>query len=238
MRRWLTALLACWCACAAASAIPPQAHEHFQQLRGAIDSIWPDAPLQSFMPAQMEQESCVSLKNPRCWNSRVELKTAREYGFGIPQFTVAYYPDGRVRFNKWLELRLKYRDALAAWTWDNRFDARLQFVAYVETMRSLWRQFSFVPDVFERLAFSLSSYNGGAGAAMQDRILCRNTPGCDQNRWFDNVERTSMKSRVPFKGYGKSAFDINREYPRNVLYVRRSKYEQFFSQGSTDGSGR
>ena len=59
---------------------------------------------------------------------------------------------------------------------------------------------------------------------MSDRRVCQATAGCDPGRWFGHVEKTSLKARAAIKGYGKSFFDINREYVVNVLQVRRSKY--------------
>lgn len=229
MRR-LAFILLLACSVAQAAAVPSQALAHAADLRGAMHEVWPDAPIPSFLPAQIEQETCPSLKSAKCWNPRAELKTYREYGFGLGQFTVAYRADGSVRFNKWLELRLRYPRELSAWTWDNRFDARLQLVAFLRMERAIWMQFAFIPDPLERVAFTLSGYNGGAGAAMQDRVLCRNTPGCDASRWFGNVERTSMKSKVPMVGYGRSPFAISREYPHAILVVRRPRYEPLFDE--------
>jgi hypothetical protein len=236
---WLAVVfgLLCLLSCAAASApaakkapqLPALAVTNAPLLVSAQRSIWPDAPAPAFLAGQVEQESCISLTHSKCWSPRAELKTSREYGFGVGQFTIAYRADGSVRFNKWLELRQRY-PSLKSWTWDNRFDTELQMVAFVEMMKSIYARFHFIPEVRDRLGFSLSGYNGGDGAAMQDRVLCRNTEGCDPNRWFDHVEKHSMKSRVPQKGYGKSFFEINREYPHLVLDVRRQKYEPFFTK--------
>jgi hypothetical protein len=207
--------------------VPPQALEHLPTLVGKQRSIWPDAPMPSFLAAQVEQESCISLKHPRCWNPRVELKTSREYGFGLGQTTIAYRQDGSVRFNKWAELRTRY-PSLRDWTWENRFDPAFQLTALVEMDKSIYKLWPDAASTRDRLGFTLSAYNGGEGGVRQDRLLCRNTPGCDPARWDGNVERYSLKSKIANAGYGKSAFEINREYPRNVLGIRRPKYDPFF----------
>ncbi len=82
----------------------------------------------------------------------------------------------------------------------------------------------------DRLAFTLSAYNGGESGVRQDRLLCRNTRGCDPAAWFDNVELYSLKSRKPNPGYGSSAFKINREYIHLVMDIRRPKYDPFFTK--------
>lgn len=234
----LLALLACDLHAAAKQAkprkppaIPPQALTHLPTLVQTQRNIWPDAPIPYFLAGQVEQESCISLTHSRCWNPTVELKTSREYGFGLGQTTVAYRADGSVRFNKWAELRTRY-PSLRNWTWENRFDPALQLTALVEMDKALYVKFYFVKPPRERLGFALSSYNGGEGSAIQDRLLCGNTPGCDKNLWFGNVERVSFKSRVPNKGYGKSAFEINREYP-HLVDTRMQKYQQFFTGKSS-----
>jgi membrane-bound lytic murein transglycosylase MltF len=76
----------------------------------------------------------------------------------------------------------------------------------------------------DRLAMTLASYNGGRGGLTNDRRMCAASPGCDPSRWFGNVERTSRKAKTAAKGYGKSFFETNREYPRNILLLRRVRY--------------
>lgn len=214
---------------ACAQDVPPLARVHAPSLVKAQRSTWPDAPTPAFLAAQVEQESCISLKSARCWSPRVELKTAREYGFGLGQTTIAYKADGSVRFNKWAELRTRY-PSLRGWTWENRFDPGFQLTALVEMDRSIYKLWPDAASARDRLGFTLSAYNGGEGGVRQDRLLCRNTEGCDPAKWWGNVERQSLKSKVAFKGYGKSPYEINREYPCNVLGFRMPKYQQFFRE--------
>ncbi len=184
-------------------------------------SIWPDAPAPSFLAAQIEQESCITLQHPKCWNPKAELKTPREYGFGFGQITRAMRADGSVRFDKFTELKAAH-SSLAGWTWNNRFDPAMQMTALVEMDRAIFRRMPSTSK--EPLQMALSAYNGGETGLSQDRTTCRFTAHCDPDLWFGNVELTSTKSRVKWQGYGKSAFEINREYVLNVMLVRRAKY--------------
>ena len=207
--------------------IPEQAAALLPELRTIQKSIWDDAPMPSFLAAQIEQESCISLTHSKCWNPHAELKTSREYGFGLGQTTVAYNADGSTRFNKFEELKRQYA-SLRGWTWSARFDAKYQMTALVEMDRGIYKRVQIFQTPLDRLAFTLSAYNGGESGLRQDQLLCRNRSDCDPSRWFGNVEKYSLKSRQKFKGYGQAPFDINREYVSNVIYLRRPKYEKFF----------
>lgn len=231
MRFLVAALLLCWSSLAAGqdvrTYVPTAAAELLPELVAQQYKIWPDAPTPSFLASQIEQESCVSLKHPRCWNPRAELKTSRENGVGLGQVTRAFRADGSIRFDKQAELRDQYA-SLRGWTWGKRYDAGYQITALIEMDHGIFRRMLAAADDRERLAFTLSAYNGGESGVRQDRLLCRNTDGCDPALWFDNVEHYSLKSRKPNPGYGSSAFKINREYIRNVMFLRRPKYEPFF----------
>lgn len=228
----LAALVSCT-ARGLAQEVPPRAKVHAPQLSIAQQEYWPDAPMPWFMAGQVEKESCLSLTHSKCWNTRAELKTSREYGFGLGQVTIAYHADGSVRFNKWAELRTRHPE-LRRWSWEERFDASYQLTALVLMDRSLCRAFPDAFSIEDLLGFCLSAYNGGEGGVRQDRRLCSNTDGCNSRRWFGHVELHSMKTRMPWKGYGKSAYQINREYPHEVR-ARRSKYKQYFQGVGGDG---
>lgn len=207
--------------------IPHQAYALLPELRQLQQQRWADAPIPSFFGAQVEQESCASLTHSKCWNPNAQLKTSREFGFGLGQTTIAYRADGSVRFNKQAELRAQYA-SLRGWSDDKRFDPKYQLLALVEMDHGIYRRVLDVASATDQLAFTLSAYNGGESGVRQDRLLCANMVGCDQTRWFNNVERYSLKTRKPNPGYGQSAFDINRGYVTNVIFVRRPKYEPFF----------
>lgn len=212
---------------AAAADVPARANQYLPTLVDAQRSIWPDAPMPSFLAAQVEQESCITLKHSKCWNPTAQLKTSREWGRGLGQVTTAYNADGSIRFDKQAELRAQF-PSLRGWTTAKWADANYQLTAIVEMDKSIYARQRNAATTRDQLSFTLSAYNGGEGGVLQDRRLCSNTKGCDPSRWAGHVERTSLKSRVPKKGYGKSFFEINREYVTNILDVRRPKYEPYF----------
>lgn len=209
----------------AAVVLPKLALVYLPLLLSTQQQIWPDAPMPSFLAAQIEQESCISVTHSKCWNPRAELNTAREYGFGFGQITRAVRPDGSVRFDKFAELKAAYT-SLRDWSWSDRFSPAMQMTALIEMDRGIYERVD-AATVRDRLAMALAAYNGGEGGLAQDRWQCKLKPGCDPARWFGHVELTSNKSRVKWQGYGKSAFEINREYPRSILDVRRAKYVPF-----------
>lgn len=201
---------------ALADSLPSGAILYLPILAEEITARWPDVPSRSAMGSQVEQETCITLRHRSCWNPHAELKTDREYGFGFGQLTITR------RFNAWAEVKT-FDPSLRNWKWENRYDPRLQLRSMIVKNRfNFARLGGTTPQ--DRLAFALAGYNGGLGGVVADISLCKATPGCDPGRWFGNVEKTSRKSRVKWKGYGASAFEINREYVRNVLHVRRQKY--------------
>ena len=230
MRRWLIALCALALAAlgpAHAQQVPARAQQYLPLLVEQQRSIWPDAPIPSFLGAQVEQESCISLTHSKCWNPNVQLKTPREWGRGLGQVTTAYRADGSVRFDKQAELRAQFA-SLRGWTTDRWMDPRYQLIAIVEMDKSIYGRMHDAATPIDRLGFTLSAYNGGESGVRQDRLLCANTSRCDRRRWVGHVERTSAKSRTPHPGYRQSFYAINREYVSNVIGLRRPKYEPFF----------
>lgn len=203
-----------------AQLVPPNAIKYMPLLKQEQQRLWPDLRYPSILAAQVEQESCISLTHSRCWNPRAELKTARERGVGFGQITKT------ARFDALAELRAQYPRELSAWSWNSPtlYDPTYQLRAMVLMDLRNYRVITGTADQNERVAMTLASYNGGLGGLMSDRNICLATTGCDQSRWFGHVEHTSRKSRVKANGYGKSFFEINREYPVNVMAIRRPKY--------------
>lgn len=203
---------------AQANTIPPQALRHLPVLGQEIATHWPDAPDWALFAGQVEKESCITLKHSKCWNPRSELRTAREQGVGLGQITRT------ARFDALAELRAQFPAELRGWSWDSPtlYDPAFQLRAVILMGRRNHRTLHDVPEP-DRMDMALAAYNGGLGGLIGERKLCQSTRGCDHRRWTGHVEHTSMKSRTPWKGYGQSAFQINRGYPPGVRQ-RAAKY--------------
>jgi len=178
--------------------IPENAKPLLPQLRKVQLEFWPEHRFPSYFGALIEQESCITLRHPRCWNSRAQLKTDREEGAGLGQFTRAWAADGSLRFDAIAEVRQLDPVGLSGFSWQTVYaradlSMRAILVKVRDCDRRLAEQTMAGPATL--LAFCDAAYNGGFGGLLQDRRICAATAGCDPNVWFDNVERTSAKSR-------------------------------------------
>ena len=205
--------------------LPAGARLYGPMLAATQAQLWPSHTMPETLAGQVEQETCASLSSTRCWNPRTELKTSREYGFGLGQLTVTS------RFNAFEEMRAA-DPVLRGWSWENRYDPALQLRALVLKDRQSYDRLLATATERDRLAMTYAAYNGGLGGVLSDRRICSGTRGCDPGRWFDHVERTSLKARTVAAGYGQSFFDVNRGYVRNVMLVRSAKYAILFRPGA------
>lgn len=71
-------------------------------------------------------------------------------------------------------------------------------------------------DDFERMAFTLSAYNGGLGWVQRDKRKAR-SQGLDDRVWFHVVETVNA-------GRSAAAWKENRQYPRRILKERQHAY--------------
>ncbi len=209
-----------------ADTIPPNALKYAPTLVQEQRQRWTTSPQPHTMAGQVEQETCISLRSAGCWNPHTELKTSREYGFGLGQVTVTK------SFNAFNEERA-LDPSLKDWQWNDRFDPKMQLRGLVLKDHQLYQLVQRAATDDDRLAFAYAAYNGGMGGVLSDRRVCAATSGCDSGRWFGQVERTSLKARASVSGYGQSFFDINRGYVRNILRLRSGKYETFFKGQSS-----
>lgn len=218
--------------------LPGEAELRLPTLKAELIKFWGDHPYPATVAAQIEKETCIYLKHPTCWSPHAKLRTSREYGFGFGQFTVAYNADGSERFNTWRGLKATFASELEGWTWENRLDPVLQLRAVVLYDKQIYLQIpDFVVDKIQRLKMGYAAYNGGIYGLLKEIALCEKLPNCDRTRWDKGsdgalaVSSVSMKSRVKYKGYGKSFFEINRDYPYEIFQLRVRKYEPLFQEG-------
>ncbi|AOZ48566.1 lytic transglycosylase domain-containing protein [Chromobacterium vaccinii] len=191
-------------------------------LNAAATQHWPDMPSRSVLAAQVEQESG--------WRERAVLKTSREYGAGLGQFTKAYRADGGVRFDAIREMAARHPE-LRGWGWRNAFDPHYQLTAMVLKNRDNYRLIRW-SEGEDRLAMMDAAYNSGFGSVLQRRRLCANMAGCDPARWFGGLDKASGQSRHRQAGYGQSFADITNTHVRNVMVVRRVKYRSYFGEAA------
>ena len=202
--------------------LPPGAVQHLPTLSAEIDARWQHLPLRSALAAQIEQESN--------WKTHAELKTSREYGFGLGQFTRAYKADGSVRFDAWREMRAS-DPSLRGWTWAKRFDPTYQLRAVVLKNRGNYAKLRpGAQDGYNALAMADAAYNCGLGCVQARRRLCAQVPGCDPRQWFGHVALRSTQSKAKWHGYGLSAHDITNQHVKNAMVVRRPKYAAYFKE--------
>lgn len=208
-----------------AQTLPSNALVYLPMLQSALQDRWSDINTPWVIAGQIEQETCPSLRNSECWNPHAELKTYREYGFGLGQLTVTS------SFNAFNDVK-GLDSTLRPWKWTNRYDPQLQLRAMVDMDRADYRYFSFAATPLDDYAFMLAAYNGGPGGTMLSVRYCLALADCNHRIWFDNVETHSYKSKTSLGAAygGQSAYNINRDYVRNVLQLRMQKYQSFFDE--------
>ncbi|HQT03430.1 MAG: hypothetical protein M1572_01925 [Gammaproteobacteria bacterium] len=201
-------------------AIPVNANHYLPLLKQEQLHYWPGHHHPSLLAGQVEKESCVTLKSKKCWSPTAELKTSREWGVGLSQFTKT------ATFDAIEEIKAKHPQInWGNWGFNtNPYQAQYQLRALVVYMRDISTQIKNTHSIDDNYRMALSAYNGGLGGLRKDRLKCSMTPNCNPAIWYGHVERTSIKSKKPIKGYGQSFFDINRGYIRQV-YQRAQKYE-------------
>lgn len=186
---------------------------------------WTNAPRQQNFPGTVEQETCASLK--KCWNFNVQLKTSREYGFGLGQITIAYTKQGKVRFNNFLEAKKKYTE-LSQWQWDDRYNPTNQLIYMVLRLKQSFQSMeSFFKDDDNRWAATLVSYNAGPKAVMDRIAVCRFKKGCDKTAWFQGLD-SAIPPHEKKSLYGKPLYIRINEYPENIIHIRANKYKPYW----------
>ncbi len=200
-------------------ALPANAYTYLPMLKQEQVSYWRDHHQPILLAGQVEQESCVSLKSKKCWSPTAELKTEREWGVGLTQFTKT------AAFDAIEAIKQKHPEIdWGNWSFNAPYQAKYQLRGLVVYMHDLSNQINNTATMDDNYRMSLSAYNGGIGGLRKERLKCSMTKGCNPAIWYGNVEVIGIKSKKPFKGYGKSPFEINRSYITQV-YQRAQKYE-------------
>lgn len=203
--------------------IPTNAKLYLPVLKSQIEEQWPNLSKPQYLAGQVEQETCISLTWPSCWNPHTELKTSREYGFGLGQITITS------SFNNFTALQKLTDPTIKTWKWTDRYDPKFQLRALVDMDLVDYNYFKDIAATPEdQMAFMFSAYNGGIGGVMQDVRYCTALPNCDHRVWFGNVADNSLKQKTKVSGYGQSFFQINRGYVVNIFNVRSPKYIPYF----------
>jgi hypothetical protein len=187
-----------------------KAKPYLPVVREVVHKYWTDVKNEHYICGQIEQESG--------WKKYAELKTSREYGFGLAQITIT------PRFNNFLEARKKIKE-LSAWNWDDRFNEKYQLTYLTLTDKSNFQQMlKLLNSVKDIWAGTLVSYNAGKGTVLQRRALCASSVGCDKTRWFGGLDsvRMNYEKRVL---YGKEVGNMRNEYPHVIIFVRSPKYK-------------
>lgn len=197
---------------AAAAEPSAKAQRYLPALKTAINTHWPDAPMRHYISGQIELESAG-------WNEHAQLKTSREYGFGLGQITIAYNQDGSERFNNFKAAQRIFRD----WKWEDRFNVKYQLGYAVISDRSSFKQVSrLMRDDDSRWRASLVAYNAGYGTVLQRRALAIRS-GVPADRWVGGLDQVAMAyERKPL--YGRPLVEMRNAYPRVICDVRAPKY--------------
>lgn len=198
--------------------LPPNAKLYYPVLLEVSSQVWPEFKYPWLFGGQVEQETCISLKSKGCWNPNTQFKTDREWGFGLGQITTTK------NMNMFEEIKRIDKSRLGSWKIKDWRDPRNQLIALVDLNKLNYDRIRYpTSNETEKLAFMFSTYNGGS--CLKDVKLCSTISGCDPTKWFSNVEKHSFKQKIKVTGYGKSFFDINREYVRNIITIRSEKYK-------------
>ena len=182
-----------FCAVPAHSAevsIPRAAQQYRATLTRAAHATWGmDAPV-SVLAAQIHTESG--------WNNEARSPVGAQ---GLAQFmpsTAVWLPEVAPETGK-----------------PEPFNPGWSLRALCTYDRWLWERNDGASD-YERMAFTLSAYNGGQGWVNRDKKLARQR-GLDAARWFGGVETVNA-------GRSAAAFRENRNYPRLILQKRQYAY--------------
>ena len=203
----------------AAQKLPGDAAQLLPVLNQEIDTYWADVVSRPWLASVPDQESN--------WKLKATLKTSRELGCGLGQFTKAYDAKGNVRFDA-LEETKRLDPSLKGWSWADCYNAQYQLRALVLKLKANDRNCkALMADNRNTKACAAASYNGGFGSVTKRVRSCRMAQGCKPDIWFDNLNTQCAQSTVKVAGYGESFCEINSKYPGRVE-DRQYKFKGFW----------
>lgn len=195
--------------------ISPQARELLPLLATVIRAQWPACPQPWVIAGKIEQESA--------WKVRAELKTSREYGFGLGQITIAYNADGTERFNNFAHA-LRVTMMSKTITWEKRFDPTFQLTYSVLMDRANYAAVAtFFDDDESRTAGMLIAYNAGLGAILRRKAEAVRRGVDPPRKWYGGLESIHPRSEDRVL-YGRPLYRRINEYPALIMRTRATKY--------------
>ena len=208
--------------------IPQQAFDYRDTIKSELDNYFSELYNYNYVPSLVEHESCISLKHSRCWKPTSKLKTAREEGAGLSMITRAYNPDGSIRFDSLAAMRDKYRQELRDAKWETIYQRPdIQLRIMILMLRDDYKKLYAIENPEHRMQMVDAAYNGGLGGVLKERRACGLAQNCNPNVWFNNVEKTCLKSKKVLYGT-RSACDINRHHVHDVFHNNIPKYNKSY----------
>ncbi len=198
-----------------AQKLPGESAKLLPALVEEVDIYWNDIPDYVFPPGLIDLESN--------WKPTAMLRTSRELGCGLGQFTIAKDAKGGVRFDALTEAKGLDR-SLAQWDWRDCQATKFQMRAVVLKLKQLFRTCQITMlDSKNALMCVGGGYNGGAGSVTKRQRFCRAIEGCNPKIWQGHLDKQCPQSQVKVQGYGESFCDINSKYPSRI-YDRMPKF--------------
>lgn len=198
-----------------AQKLPGDAATLLPVLNHEIDTYWPDLVPRSWLASIPDQEAN--------WKLKATLKTSREFGCGLGQFTKAYDAQGNVRFDA-LEETKRLDPSLKGWTWADCYNAQYQLRGLVLKTKVNERNCRAVLSGNRNIkACDSATYNGGFGSVTKRIRSCRAIRGCQADQWFGYLDQQCPQANVKVAGYGESFCMINSKYPGRVE-ARQAKF--------------
>lgn len=204
--------------------LPGDSAQLLPVLDSEIKTHWPDLVPKAYVASVIDQESN--------WKINAQLKTSRELGCGLGQFTVAYDKNGNVRFDAIEEMK-RLDPSLADWNWRECSKVQYQLRAAVIKLKVNERSCKALMKPGQDVKFCDSSaYNGGIGGINSRIRMCRMKGNCAPDIWIGNLREQCAASKTKVQGYGESFCDINSKYPERVS-ARMYKFLPFWPLDET-----